>query len=172
MLRLVPVLVLGLAGLGAINSVLSWLYIAAAAAFELWLLRRMRSAGSGAPAVGAAPYQFSEEEAQFIGRFRFYFAFPAIARDAASVFAALGLTALVLAPWLTFRGAYPQAVLIGANLLAVARFTRRLAPVLALRIAASKGDRAALRLLEIHEPLWEKIRAANERDAGGEPGGL
>ena len=169
MLRLAPVLVLGLAALGAINPLYSWLYIVAAAPFELWLLRRMRAAGSGAPAAGEPPYQFSEEEAQFIGRFRFYFAFPAIARDAASVFAALGLTALVLAPWLTFRGAYPQAVLIGANLLAVARFTRRLAPVMALRIAASKGDRAALRLLELHDPLWAKIRATNA--AGGEASG-
>jgi hypothetical protein len=31
-----------------------------------------------------------------------------------------------------------------------------------LRIAASKGDRTALRMLELHEPVWDKIRAANE----------
>jgi len=33
--------------------------------------------------------------------------------------------------------------------------------VMALRVAANKGDRAALRLLELHDPLWQKIQAAN-----------
>jgi hypothetical protein len=72
-----------------------------------------------------------------------------------------GLTALLLAPWLTFRHALVQAVLVGVNLFAVARFTKLLAPQLALRVAASKGDRTALRMLEIHDPLWMKIQAAN-----------
>jgi hypothetical protein len=161
MLKYVAVLVLGLAGLGALQAPLAWLYVAAAAAFELWLARRLRAAGSRPPAAGEAPYQFTEEEAAFIGRYRFYFADPELARDAAAVLAALGLSALVLAPWLTLRGAYPQAVLVGANLFAVGAFTRRLAPVLALRIRAAKGDRGALRLLELHEPLWAKIRAGN-----------
>jgi hypothetical protein len=39
---------------------------------------------------------------------------------------------------------------------------------MALRLAASKGDRAALRMVELHDPLWVKIRAANE--AGSEAG--
>ena len=39
---------------------------------------------------------------------------------------------------------------------------------MALRIAASKGDRAALRMLELHDPLWAKIRAANESAVGDE----
>jgi hypothetical protein len=33
---------------------------------------------------------------------------------------------------------------------------------MALRVAASKGDRQALRMLELHDPLWQKIRAANQ----------
>jgi hypothetical protein len=78
------------------------------------------------------------------------------------VVAALGLTALVLAPWLTFRQAYFQAALIGLNLFAVARLTKILAPLMALRVAASKGDRQALRMLELHDLLWQKIRAANQ----------
>jgi len=49
----------------------------------------------------------------------------------------------------------------------VGRLTKQLAPMLALRIAAAKGDRAALRALELHEPLWEKIRAANAAAATG-----
>jgi len=161
MLRYVSVLVLGLAGLGAIRPPLAWIYVATAALFELWLVHRLREAGSRPPAAGEAPYHFTDEEAAFVGRYRFYFTYPALARDAASVLAALGLSALVLAPWLTFKAAYPQALLAGANLFAVGAFTKRLAPLLALRIRASKGDRAALRLLELHEPLWAKIRAGN-----------
>jgi hypothetical protein len=30
-----------------------------------------------------------------------------------------------------------------------------------LRVAASRGDRQALQLLEVHDPAWEKIRAGN-----------
>lgn len=164
MLRYLSVVVLGFAGLGAVNPRLSWLYVATAAVFELWLLARIRAEGSGPPAVGEPPYHFTGDEAQFIGRFRFYFAYPALARDAASVLAALGLSSLLLAPWLTYRTAFAPALLIGVNLLAVAAFTRRLAPILALRIRASKGDREALRQLELHEPLWAKIRVANEAD--------
>lgn len=169
MLRYAAVLALGLAGLGAINPPLAWLYVAMAAAFEMWLARRLRTAGSGLPQAGVAPYHFTDEEAAFVGRYRFYFTYPALARDAASVLAALGLSALILAPWLTFRGAYPQALLAGANLLAVGAFTKRLAPLLALRIRASKGDREALRLLELHEPLWAKIRAGNAGSAEAQP---
>ena len=166
MLRYLSVVVLGFAGLGAVNPPLSWLYVAAAALFELWLLGRIRAAGSGPAAVDEPPYRFTEDEARFVGRFRFYFAYPALARDAASVLAALGLSSLLLAPWLTYRTAFAQALLIGVNLFAVAAFTRRLAPILALRMRASKGDREALRQLELHEPLWAKIRAAN---AGAAP---
>ena len=154
-----------LAGLAALNPGLSWAYIAAFAAFELWLALRMAKAARGPVAADQAPYHFTAEEAALVGRYRFYFAFPATAREAASVLAALGLTALVLAPWLTFRHAFVQAAIVGLNLFAVARFTKQLAPLLALRIAASKGDRAALRTLELHDPLWAKIRAANEAQA-------
>jgi len=51
---------------------------------------------------------------------------------------------------------------IGVNLFAVARLTKEVAPLMALRIAASHADRAALRLLEAHDPAWSKIRAGNE----------
>lgn len=154
--------ILGLAGLAALNPGLSWAYIAAFAAFELWLARRMALAARGPVPAEQAPYHFSAEEAAFVGRYRFYFAFPAIAREASSVLAALGLTAIVLAPWLTYKHALVQAALTGLNLFVVARFTKQFAPLMALRVAASKGDRAALRMLELHDPLWAKIRAANE----------
>jgi len=107
------------------------------------------------------PYHLSAEEAELVGRYRFYFTFPTIARDASSVLAAIGLTALLLTPWLTYKAAIFQAVLIGANLFMVARFTKLLAPQMALRVAASRGDRQALRLLGVHGPAWEKIRAGN-----------
>ena len=43
--------------------------------------------------------------------------------------AALGLTALVLAPWLTYKQAFLQAIVIGVNLFAVARLTKAVAPL-------------------------------------------
>ena len=140
---------------------MSWVFIAAAAAFEVWLLVRMRAVERGAVPVEEPPYRFTAEEARFIGRYRFYFTFPLAATQAGSVLAAVGLGGMVLALWLTFRQAYMQGALIGANLFLVGWLTKRLAPVFALRIAASRGDREALRMLEIHEPLWAKIRGAN-----------
>ena len=163
MAKYLPVLILGLAGLAALSPrTLSWAYIAAVVAFEIWLARRMAAVGRLRVPVGEPPYLFSEEEAELVGRYRFYFTYPGLARNVASILAAIGLTALLLAPWLTFRHAFVQAVLVGVNLFAVARFTKLVAPQLALRIAASRGDRAALRMLEIHNPLWMKIQAANK----------
>ena len=140
---------------------MAWAYIAIVILFEFWLARRIKAVGRDAPPIGQAPYHFSEEEARFIQRYRFYFTFPNIAAQSSSVLAAIGLTALVLAPWLTFKQAWLPAVIVGVNLFAVARFTRILSPLMALRIAASRGDRDALRMLEIHGPLWDKIHAAN-----------
>ena len=140
---------------------MAWVYIAAVAAFEAWLVRRMVLAGADAVPAGEPPYQFSDEEAALVQRYRFYFTYPVLARGGASVLAAIGLTALGLAPWLTYKQALLPAALIGINLFAVARFTRLLAPLMSLRLAASRGDRAALRMLEVHDPAWEKIRAGN-----------
>ena len=163
MLRAATVAMLMLAGFAALNPAsMSWVYVAAVAAFELWLLRRMAAAGRGPVAVGEPPYRFTAEEAQFVGRYRFYFAYPALAAGAASVLAALGLGGILLALWLTFKQAPVQGALVGLNLFAVGWFTRRVAPVYALRMAAARGKRDALRLLELHGPLWTKIREANK----------
>lgn len=157
-----PVGFLLLGGLAALYpQPMAWVFVVAFMLFEFWLLRRLNREGSAPPALHEPPYHFTEEEAALIARYRFYFAYPQLARSASSILAALGLASLVLSPWLVFRGAFLPAALIGVNLLAVGSLTRRLAPVLVLRIAASKGDRAALRLLELHDPLWEKIRNAN-----------
>jgi hypothetical protein len=157
--------VLLLAGWAALNpQPMAWVFIGVVLAFELWLARRIADAGRGTPAADQAPYHFTAEEAAFIGRYRFYFSYPGIAQNCASVLSAIGLSTLLLAPWLTIKVVYLPAVIIGANLFAVARFTKRLVPLMPLRIAASRGDRAALRLLEIHDPLWAKIRAANTKE--------
>jgi hypothetical protein len=157
---------IAVAGFAALHPAsLSWAYIAACVGFELWLARRMAAVGSAPVGVDEPPYRFTTEEAALVGRYRFYFTYPAVAREASSVLAAVGLSALILTLWLTYKAAFVQAALIGLNLFAVGRFTKILAPVLALRIAANKGDRAALRMLELHDPLWAKIRAANEAGA-------
>jgi hypothetical protein len=157
------VLMLMLAGWAALDpEPMSWLFLAAVAAFEVWLLRRMRTVERRPVPVEEAPYRFSAEEARFIERYRFYFTYPELAAHAGSVLAAIGLAGMVLALWLTFRGAFVQGALIGANLFVVGWLTKRLAPLFALRIAASRGDREALRLLELLDPLWAKIRAANQ----------
>jgi hypothetical protein len=152
-----------LAGWAALTpQPMSWVFVGAVAVFEVWLLARMRSLEQGRVPVDEAPYLFSAEEARFIERYRFYFSYPALAAQAGSVLAAIGLAGMVLALWLTFKQAFAQGALIGANLFVVGWLTKRVAPVFALRIAASRGDREALRLLEIHEPLWARIRAANQ----------
>lgn len=151
-----------LAGWAALTPLpMAWVYIVVIGAFEVWLARRIRQAGATPVAADAPPYRFSAEEAELVGRYRFYFTYPALAQGSSSVLAAVGLSALGLAPWLTFKLVFLPAALIGLNLLAVARFTRLLAPVMALRLAAARGDRAALRALEVHDPAWEKIRAGN-----------
>jgi hypothetical protein len=151
-----------LAGWAALKPLpMAWVYIAFVAAFELWLARRIVQAGADAVSVGEPPYRFDAEEAALVSRYRFYFTYPVLAQGASSVLAAIGLSALGLAPWLTFKLAFLPAALIGLNLLMVARFTKLVAPLMALRMAAARGDRAALRALEVHDPAWEKIRAAN-----------
>src|SRR5688500_16712372 len=101
------VAVLFLAGLAALYpQPAAWVYVIAFMLFEFWLLRRLNREGRAPAAVGEAPYHFTEEEAVFIGRYRLYFAHPVVARAGASTLAALGLSALVLAPWLLFRQAY------------------------------------------------------------------
>lgn len=158
------VAMLTLAGLAALYpQPMAWAYVVAFMLFEFWLLRRLNRAGRAPAAIDEPPYHFTEEEAGLIGRYRFYFTYPPLARTAASTLAALGLSALVLSPWLVFRGVLVPAFLVAVNLLAVGSLTKRVAPVMALRIAASKGDRAALRMLELHDPLWKKIQAANKQ---------
>jgi hypothetical protein len=157
------VLMLVLAGWAALDPArMSWVFIAAVAAFEIWLVVRLRSVERGPVPVDEAPYRFSAEEARFVERYRFYFTYPTLAADAGSALAAIGLAGMVLALWLTFKQAFMQGALIGANLFLVGWLTKRLAPLFALRIAASRGDREALRMLEILQPLWAKIRAANQ----------
>jgi hypothetical protein len=49
-------------------------------------------------------------------------------------------------------------------------FTRRVAPLAALRLDAARGSRDALRSLEAHDPAWVKIRAGNEPQLHRMPG--
>ncbi|HET7198461.1 MAG TPA: hypothetical protein VFI86_07325 [Burkholderiales bacterium] len=159
--------VLALAGFAALHpaSPLPWLYLGAVFVFEAWLFGLLRSAGSPEKSAplrpGVPPYGFNELEARLVERYRFYFTFPGISRHAASVLAAIGLSALVLAPWLTYRMAYAPAALGALNLLPVAWLTRRVAPLLALGMAANRGNREALDLLSAHDTAWEKIRRCN-----------
>ena len=166
MLKLGSAAMLILAGWAALEPrPMTWVYMAAVAAFELWLAQRMKALDTGPVAAGQPPYRFSAEEAGLVQRYRFYFTYPASAAQAGSVLAAIGLSSALLALWLTFRNVFVEGALLGANLFAVGWFTRRMAPVYALRIAASRGNREALRMLELLDPLWAKIRQANKDPA-------
>ena len=166
MAALASVVILLSAGFAALQPAsLSWVHVAVCGAFELWLARKIVSAGRGPVASGEPPYHFSADEADLVARHRFYFMYPGVARGAASVLAALGLSSLVLVPLLTYRHAPVPAALLGVNLFAVARLTRIAAPLLRLRMAAARGDRGALRMLEVRAAAWAKIRAANEASA-------
>ena len=167
MLKLAGVAMLLLAGWAALEPrPMSWVFMAAVAAFELWLAQRMRAVDKGPVAVDEPPYRFTAEEAGLVARYRFYFTYPASAAQAGSVLAAIGLSSALLALWLPFRSAFPEGAVIGLNLFGVGWFTRRMAPVYALRVAASRGKRDALRALELMDPLWAKIRYANQKEAG------
>jgi len=168
------VVVLLLAGFTMLNTEVVWGYLLAAAAFEAWLGWRVAAAGRAPVTPNQPPYFFSGEEARLVGRYRFYYTWPGVAHQSCNVLSALGLTALVLAPWLTYKGAFLPAALAGLNLFPVAHFTRRLAPLMALRMRAYKGEREALTLLEAHDPAWKKILANKGQsvlDSPQTPGG-
>lgn len=138
--------VLMLAGWTFLNASVAWGYLAAVMAFEIWLAGRLAALGRHPAAVGEAPYHFSEDEARLVGRFRYFFYEPARARGVSSVLAAVGLTALVLTPWLAYRTAFVEAGLIGLNVVAVAWLTRRLIPMVDTAAAWGKiiaGNKAA-----------------------------
>lgn len=143
-------------------ALMSWAYIAVCVAFEAWLRYRMAALERHPVPADEPPYHFSADEARLVSRHAFYFHSPAVAQACGSVLAALGLTSVLLVLWLTYKQAIVQAVLIGANVFAVARLTKRLAPVHALRQSGSRGDRDALGMLEAHDTAWAKIRAANQ----------
>jgi len=165
-MKYAALLVLVLAGWSALKpEPVSWVFVAVVFIFEVFLLARMRAVQRLPVPVGEPPYAFSAEEARFIERYRLYFTFPALAAHAGSALATIGLAGMVLALWLTFRQAFAQGALVGANLLLVGWLTKRLAPHFALRVAASRGDREALRMLELLDPLWAKIKAVNQTQA-------
>jgi hypothetical protein len=137
------VAVLLLAGWTFLEPALAWAYVAAALAFELWLSWKIASVGRHPAAAGEPPYHFSEEEARLVGRFRIWFTDQKLARGLGSILSALGLTALVLAPWLVYKHAFVPGGLVTANVLLITFLTRRLLPI---------GDTRA---------IWEKIHAGN-----------
>jgi hypothetical protein len=156
------VAVLVLAGWAGLRPApMAWVYLAAVLAFEGWLFGVVRSSGRRRVAAGEAPYLFTGDEARLVGRYPFYFTFPGISRHASSVLAAIGLTTLGLAPWLTYKGALVAAALAALNVVPVAWLTRRAAPLMTLRLQAARGNRDALSMLEAHATAWEKIRRCN-----------
>lgn len=152
-----------LAGFAALEPrSMPWIYVTVALAFELWLFLRITACGRAPVPPGEAPYLFTPEEADLVGRYRFYFTYTGLATGAASILSALGLASLVLSPWLLVREAYIAASVIGMNLFFIARLTRTVAPLISLRQRAARGNREALALLEVHEPAWKKIHAVNQ----------
>jgi hypothetical protein len=149
----------------------AWAFAAAEFAFLAWLARELRRADAAALRSRAhAP--LDADEADIVQRYPLYFARPQFAREGASTLAALGLASLVVVPWLTYKLQWAPALLIGVFLFAVARLTRLLSPVYALRLATAKGDREALRLLSAHDGAARKLSAHHapqpeERGAAG-----
>jgi hypothetical protein len=137
----VAVLLLG--GWTFLETSVAWAYLAAAVAFETWLLGKMSALGRHPAAAGEPPYHFSEGEARLVGRYRYFFSQTGKARQASSVLAAIGLTALLLVPWLAYKQAFVQAALAALNAGVAIYLTKRLVPMV---------DSAA---------VWEKIRAGN-----------
>jgi hypothetical protein len=133
-----------------------WAFAAAELAFLAWLARELRRADA-ATLKARAREALDVDEAEIVQRYPLYFARPALARECASTLAAIGLASLILAPWLTYKVQWAQAILIGIQLFPVGRLTKLMSPVYALRIATNKGDRNALRLLSAHDGAMRKL---------------
>ena len=144
-----------------------WAFAAAEFAFLAWLAATLRKADASGLRARARP-ALEADEIELVARYPFYFERPLVARELAATLAALGLASLLLVPWLIYRAQWPQALLIGMFVFAVARLTRVLSPVLALRLATAKGDREALRLLAAHDGAARKLSAPDQPEADGE----
>lgn len=134
----------------------SWAFAAVEFAFLAWLARALRRADPAALRARAAE-PLDPDESDIVQRYPLYFARPAFARECASTLAAIGLASLAVVPWLTYKLQWAPAVLIGVFLFAVAKLTKLMSPVYALRLATAKGDREALRLLAAHDGAARKL---------------
>lgn len=147
----------------------SWALAALEFAFLAWFSHELRRV-DGAALLARASAPLEPDEVELIGRYRAYFARPAFTRECASTLAAIGLSTLVLVPWLIYKLQWAQAILIGMMLFAVGRLTKLASPVYALRLAGAKGDREALRLLAAHDGAARKLSAPDQPESGGESG--
>lgn len=149
----------------------AWAFAGAEFAFLAWLAREA-GASDAAALRRRASEPLEPDEADLVQRYPLYFERPAFARECASTLAALGLASLVVVPWLTYKLQWAPAILIGVFLFAVARLTKLLSPVYALRLATAKGDREALRLLSAHDGAARKLsaREAPQPEQGGGAG--
>ena len=143
-------------------GIAGWAFAVAEFAFLAWLARELRKAASK-PRPAREPLE--GDEAEIVQRYPLYFQRPAFARECASTLAALGLASLVVVPWLTYKLAWPPAILVGVQLFAVARLTKVLSPIHTLRLATAKGDRDALRLLSAHDGAMRKVSAPEQPGA-------
>jgi biotin transporter BioY len=142
----------------------SWAFAAAEFAFLAWLAHELRKTNLMA-LLARAREPLAPDEADLVQRYALYFERPAFARECASTLAALGLASLVLVPWLTYKVQWAQALLIGIFVFAVARLTKLMSPVYALRLGTAKGDRDALRLLSAHDGAMRKLSAPEKPGA-------
>lgn len=145
----------------------AWAFAAGDFAFVAWLARQLGRTDAAA-LRGRAHQPLEPDESDIVARYPLYFERPGFARECASTLAALGLASLVLVPWLTYKYQWPQAVLVGVLLFAVARLTKLMSPISALRLATAKGDRDALRLLSAHDGAMRKLSGKppeHEREA-------
>jgi biotin transporter BioY len=145
----------------------SWAFVAVEFAFIAWFSRELRRVDGAALLARASP-PLEPDEIELVRRYLAYFARPAFTRECASTLSAIGLSSLVLVPWLIYKLQWAQAILIGMMLFAVGRLTKLASPVYALRLAGAKGDREALRLLSAHDGAARKLSAPDQPESGGE----
>lgn len=144
----------------------AWAFLGAELVFLAWLTAQVRSIDrDGLLATAREP--LDADEAEVVRRYGFYFARYPVARECAPLLALVGLASLLIVPWLIYKLQWLQAAGIGAGLFGVAALTKQIAPLLALRLRASKGDRDALRLLAAHDGAARKLAPAS---AGAGPG--
>jgi hypothetical protein len=128
------------------------------ALFEGWLVLLLLTARPPAVAAHVPPYNFTDEEVDYICRHPLLFRFPGTMKSFVSILGIGALAGFVLSIWLSFKGQWIEAAVILVNAFFVGSYlTRRLHPESYYATAAAKGYHEQASEGKVFASTWEKI---------------